>query len=493
MKISKNLSSSLGQLGKLLIMIGILLLVPILVAIYYSEWMYNSTNIYLGYLVPAFLSISTGYYLETKFKIRDLNLIQGLLLTGLAWIILSIFGSIPFILIADMSVINAYFETVSGFTTTGITMITNINSLPKSTIFWRSIIQWIGGLGIITFFLFIGGKGISEHSLFRGESHKIKSSQPVPNIARTIKILWIIYGSFTVLMALLLWIQGISLFDGLTHAFTALSTGGFSPHDASIGFYRENGFANFKLIEYTITFFMFLGGTNFVIHYRFFKGEISSLWDNLEMKLWWIIISGSTALIMFEAYNPGVNLESLFRNTIFQVVSIGTTTGYETQWIGSNYFPAIGKQIFLILMVIGGCVNSTGGGIKVKRLGIMIKGSWNRIKRFSRPRRMLSPLMIDGEQVNENQLERVFVIFTIWIFLLVIGGFVTALLSNHNPFQSFSGMFSALGNIGPSFMTVSEVVNLNPVVKILYIFGMLVGRLEVIPIFVLFNKEIWRR
>ncbi len=123
----------------------------------------------------------------------------------------------------------------------------------------------------------------------------------------------------------------------------------------------------------------------------------------------------------------------------------------------------------------------------------MIKGSWNRIKRFSRPRRMLSPLMIDGEQVNENQLERVFVIFTIWIFLLVIGGFVTALLSNHNPFQSFSGMFSALGNIGPSFMTVSEVVNLNPVVKILYIFGMLVGRLEVIPIFVLFNKEIWRR
>ncbi len=491
MKIPKNLRHSLEPLGRLLIIIGVVLLIPNLVAVYYSEWIYNESIIYFGYLFPAILSIGLGVLLSRKFDTKGLNLVQGLFLTGLAWIIISFFCSIPFFMITEMGIVNSYFEAVSGFTTTGITMFTNLTPLPKSLIFLRSFIQWIGGLGIITFFLFIGRKGISEHIMFRGESHKIKSSSPVPNVTRTIKYLWMIYAGFTAALIFLLWLEGTSVFDAFNHAFTTLSTGGFSPHNASIEYYKINGFANYKLIEYTIAAFMFLGGTNFVVHFRVLKGKIRTLWNNMEMKMWWGIIGITTFLIMWEAGLFDKAIEPLFRKTIFQVLSVGTTTGYQTQYIGGPYFGALAKQIFLVLMVIGGCVSSTGGGIKVRRVGIMIKGIWNRIKQASRPKEMLTPLVIDGEKVENRELERVFVIFAAWIFLLVIGGMLTALLSSYGPFACFSGMFSALGNIGPSFLSVEQVVGLNPIVKIFYIFGMLVGRLEILPIFILLNKEVW--
>ncbi len=491
MKLPRNLEYSLGALGRLLVIIGVVLLIPNLVALYYSEWVYEGSIVYFGYIFPAILSIALGFILNKKFEMRTLNLVQGLFLTGLAWIIISFFCSIPFIMITKMSLINSYFEAVSGFTTTGITMITNLDPLPKSLIFWRSFIQWVGGLGIITFFLFIGRKGISEHILFQGESHKIKTSKPVPNVGRTIRYLWIIYAGFTAVLIFLLWLEGVSLFDGFTHAFSTISTGGFSPYNASIEYYRINGFAHFRLIEYTIVAFMLLGGTNFVVHFRVLKGKIQSLWNNMEMKMWWGIIGITTFLIMLEAGLFDRAFEPLFRNSIFQVLSIATTTGFQTQYIGGPYFGALAKQIFLILMVVGGCVSSTSGGIKVRRVGIILKGIWNRIKRASRPKEMLTPLVVDGEKVENTELERVFIIFATWIFLLVIGGMLTAALSSYDPFACFSGMFSALGNIGPSFLSVEQVVGLNSIVKVFYTFAMLVGRLEILPIFILLNREVW--
>lgn len=383
MKVPRNLKHSLGPLGRLLIVIGVVLLIPNLVAVYYSEWIYEGSIVYLGYILPAFLSIGVGVLLDRKFEMEELSLVQGLFLTGIAWIIISFLCSIPFFMITEMGILNSYFEAVSGFTTTGITMIANLNPLPKSLIFLRSFIQWVGGLGIITFFLFIGRKGISEHILFRGESHKANTANPVPNIGRTVRYLWIIYAGFTGVLIFLLWLEGTTFFDAITHSFSALSTGGFSPHNASIEFYRINGFANFRLIEYTLVVFMFLGGTNFIVHYRVFKGKIKSLWDNMEMKMWWGIIGIATFLIILELGLFERAIEPLFRNTIFQVVSIASTTGFQTNYIGSAYFGALASQIFLVLMVIGGCVSSTGGGIKVKRVGIMAKGIWNRIKKAS--------------------------------------------------------------------------------------------------------------
>lgn len=489
-----NLRKSLGPLGRILMIIGAVFVVPGFVGIYYSEWTYQGFNIYLGYLIPAVSALTIGFILDRKFESGDLNLVQGLFLTGFTWIIISFFCSIPFFLILNIGFVNAYFEAVSGFTTTGITMITNLSPLPRSLIFWRSLIQWIGGLGIITFFLFIGRKGISEHILFRGESHKIKSSKPVPNVMRTIKYLWIIFTGFTAALIVLLWIEGLSPFDAITHSFTTLSTGGFSPHEASIEYYRihQSIYPHFRLIEYTVVIFMFLGGTNFVVHYRVLKGKIQSFWNNMEMKMWLGILAISTFLIIWETGIFEHQIEPLFRNTVFQVVSIATTTGFQTEFIGNKaFFGPFARQLFLVLMVIGGCVSSTSGGIKVKRVGIMLKGVWNRIKRASRPREMLTPLEVDGERVEESDLERVFIIFVIWIFIIVLGGFITALLSGHEPLTSFSGIFSALGNIGPSYFTVTEMVALNPLIKIFYIFAMLIGRLEILPIFILFNREVW--
>lgn len=493
MRVSKNVTYSLGYLGKILVLIGLVFLVPILVGLIYGEMTYQGNNIYLGYLIPAFSSLLIGYLLQRRFETKRLNLVQGMFLTGMAWVVISFFCSIPFVWISEMTLVNSYFEAVSGFTTTGITMITNLDPFPKSLLFWRSLIQWIGGLGILSFFLFIGRKGISEHILFRGESHKIKSSKPVPNVSRTIKYLWIIFVGFTGILITLLFAEGVSLYDSITHAFTTLSTGGFSPHNSSIEFFREQGFAHFRLIEYTVILFMFLGGTNFVVHYRVLRGKISSLWNNMEMKMWWIILGGSTLLIMYEIGFYERAIEPLFRNTLFQVVSIATTTGYQTEFIGSKFFGPMARQIFLLLMVIGGCVSSTGGGIKVRRVGIIIKGIWNRIRRASRPKEMITPLMIDGERIDETQLERVFIIFGSWILIIVIGGIFTALFSDLGPLVSFSGIFSALGNIGPSYMSVAEMANLHSVIKIFYTLAMLIGRLEVLPIFILFNREVWKR
>ncbi|MBS3815221.1 MAG: TrkH family potassium uptake protein [Hadesarchaea archaeon] len=466
--------------------------VPVIVGLFYSEWFYLGCNIYLGYIIPALSAITLGLFLDRRFKDESLSLVQGLFLTGIAWILVSIFCAIPFILISKLNVVNAYFEAVSGFTTTGITMFTNLSDLPRSLIFFRSLIQWIGGLGILTFFLFIGQKGISEHIIYRGESHKIKSSRPVPNISKTIKYLWVIFTSFTIALIFLLWLEGTTFFNAITHGLTTLSTGGFSPHDASIGYYAANNFANYKLIEYTVIVFMFLGGTNFVVHYRVLRGKIESLWNNLEMKMWWGIIGLSTFLLMFESGIFTNQIEPLFRGTLFQVISIATTTGYETQFIGGEFFGAAARQIFLILMAVGGCVSSTSGGMKVRRVGIMLKGVWNRVKRASRPKEMLTPLRVDGVKVTDRGLERIFIIFVTWIIVLIAGALLTLLLSDHNVISSFSGISSALGNIGPSFLSVTEVVSLNPAIKIFYTFAMLIGRLEILPIFILLNKEVWK-
>ena len=466
------------------------MLIPLFFAIYYSELAIYGFEIYLGYLLPSFLSIGLGFLLDKKFGQKSLNLVQGLYLTGIAWIVISFFCSLPFTIITEMSFLNSYFEAVSGFTTTGMTMIKDVNLIPQSLLFFRAFIQWIGGLGIITFFLFIGRKGISEHILYRGESHKAKSPNPVPNLERTVKYLWMIYTGFTVVLSSLLWLEGMTPFDSVAHAFTTVSTGGFSTHNASIGFYSGSG--NFRLIEYTIIVFMFLGGTNFVVHYRFLKGKTREIWDNMEMKLWWSIVAIAVVLVMISVGLFGESFEQLLRTSLFQVVSIATTTGYETQFIGSEYFGALAKQIFLILMVIGGCVGSTAGGIKVKRVGIMVKGIWNHVKKASRPREMITNLTVDGERVSDMELMRVFTIFASWIFLLVLGGMLTALLSGYSPFACFSGMFSALGNIGPSYIG-GGLVSLNPAIKIFYIFAMLVGRLEILPIFILLNGEVWSK
>lgn len=445
------------------------------------------------FVVPSALGLSLGLVLKRRATFQRLDVRGSLLTCALGWITVSALGALPFWLGLGVSYLDAYFETVSGFTTTGITMLTGLDQLPRSILFWRSFIQWLGGLGILAFFLAVVFSGSSTHQLFSAESHKTFSKRPVPGVFHTLQVLWAIYAALTALVVLVLVLEKVSFFDALSHAMTALSTGGYSPHDASIGYFREQGYRHFVLIEYTIILAMLLGGMSFFIHYRLLTGNARALWDNLEMRLWWMLVVGATVLVAGEhVLKAGQeSLSDTVRYSLFQVVSILTTTGFATKHIGSAFFPALARQVFLVLMVVGGCVGSTGGGIKVLRIGVLLKMVRRQLNRVVRGRSAVSLLVVDGEVIPAEEVRRISALFFTWMVLLVLGSGVTALFSGLGPLESASGMFSALGNIGPCYMSASQMSQLAPIVKVTYILGMLAGRLEILPILLLFSPKAW--
>lgn len=482
----------LGGLGGLLWIFGFLLLIPLAPMAIYARLGRPEVSA-LSFVLPALLSMGLGALLKRRRSFEGIDQRGALLLCGLGWLVVSAVGALPFTLGLGTSYLDAYFETVSGLTTTGITMLEGLDTTPRSIIFWRALIQWIGGLGILTFFLTVVTSGTSAHRLFSAESHKIFSKRPAPSVFRTLQILWAIYVLITVISIGALVLAGSSLFDATAHTFTALSTGGYSPYDASIAYYEQAGFAHAAAIEYILIVVMILGGMNFFIHFRVLTGSVKALWDNLEMRLWWGIIVGATGLVLLDhALAHGLqDVEGAVRHSLFQVVSVVTTTGFATQDIGSNVYPPLAKQIFLVLMVVGGCVGSTGGGIKVLRVGVLFKMLARHVRRLIYGPRLAYPLLVDGDRVDPEEVHRVAALFFAWMVLLAFGAGVTALLSDQGALESASGMFSALGNIGPCYISVGDMVRIHPLVKVVYIFGMLAGRLEILPLLLLFSPRSW--
>jgi len=481
------------------------MLFPVIVVFIYWGQNGDGSNTLFAFVLPVVITIIFGMILRKAFKRNaTVDMTGSMLICGLSWILVSAFGALPFVMGINSSCLNAYFETVSGFTTTGITVYTGLDSMPRSILFWRALTHWLGGIGILSFFLMITFRGGGAHHIFVAESHKIFSPRPVPGLFNTVRVLWGIYGLFTILSIITLTIEGMPIFDSICHSFAALSTGGFSPHDSSIGYYSLNGYQNYKLIEYTVTFFMMLGGMSFLVHYRFLTLDFKSIWDNIEVRYWWIFIFGFTFIIMVNhlkhnglldsiptnPLEPG-QIESFFRYTIFQVASIITTTGFVTKDIGSDFFPALSKLLFLAMMIIGGCVGSTAGGIKVLRIAIMNKLIIKELYKLRIRGKTATELIIDKRIVPDEGINMVSALFFMWVVLLLIGGSITALFSNQGPLESLSGMFSALGNIGPCYISAQDMVNIHPVVKITYIFGMLAGRLEILPILLLFSRKAW--
>src|SRR6056297_2161331 len=312
----------------LLYILSILLLIPLVVAMLYDE----SMLIYKSFIYAALISFS----LATFFKIfsRDhrvrMNLASAMILCTISWILVSIIGAIPFVIGLNKSLIDALFESVSGFTTTGITVFQGLDTMSKALIFWRSFIQWLGGLGILTFFLFVTTRSESDSwQLFSAEGHKVNSARPVPNVYRTIKYFWAIYAAYTLIEILILWGLGMSSFDSIIHSMTTLSTGGFSSHDASVGYFQLAGYKNYILMEYTIILFMFLGGLNFLVHYRMIKEDHLYIFKDVEAKVFIKIILGFSGLtlvgILISRCILIQNIEEVFRKTIFQVTSVMTT------------------------------------------------------------------------------------------------------------------------------------------------------------------------
>jgi trk system potassium uptake protein TrkH len=503
----RRLITILHFLGHLLQILGIVLLIPLLVVLVcwgrYGDGWKTAT----AFAASAAISFVLGTLLRNLFVYEELDTTGSMLLCALGWIFASTLGALPFVMALRTGWLDAYFEAVSGFTTTGFTIYLGLDDMPRSILFWRALMQWLGGIGILSFFLTVTFRTTASHHIFGAESHKITSGRPAPGLQHTLHILWGIYASFTAVAALVLALEGLSLFDALCHALTAVSTAGFSTHDAGIDYYRQAGIYNYRLIEYTLIFFMTLGGINFLIHYRVLTADFRALWDNVEIRYWWRLIAAFTLAILIERLfasgsvysllakpsSSGLaQLEQSFRYSLFQVVAILTTTGFATKSIASEFFGAMSKQLFLVMMIIGGCVGSTSGGLKVMRIAILNRLVSRELFKSRVSSRARSELLIDGKAVPDDEVRRVAALFFAWLILLIVGAGITALLSEHNALQCLSGMSSALGNIGPCYIQARSIIVLHPVVKLTYILGMLAGRLEILPVLLLFSKRAWR-
>lgn len=492
----KNKILSITRLmGSLLLLLSGLLLIPIIFVFIFSEPISATLPFIYSSLIALFLGGLALY--TTRYHQVTLDLPSSMILCAIAWIVISFVGGLPFTFGLGKSLVDSFFEAVSGFTTTGITVFQGLDQMSESILFWRSFIQWLGGLGILTFFLFITFNvegGIWQ--LFGAESHKINSSRPVPNVYKTIQYFWGIYFLLTVLEMISLYIVGMPLYDTLIHSLTTLSTGGFSNHDASIAYYQLNGYEHYKAIEYIITFFMFLGGVNFLVHFKVLTGSPKFLLEDTEFKSFVYYITIFTLIIVIGiVYTSSaciLTIEEPIRKTLFQVVSLMTTTGFGTQDIGSAYFPAIAKQIFILTMIIGGCVGSTAGGIKVIRLEVLKKLFNRELRKIYLPEHAVTPVKIEGTILEDDEVFKIPSLVFGWIYLIFIGAGITALFSDLGAFEAFSGMASAVGNIGPFYFSVEKMASLSPIIKLTYAFGMLAGRLELIPIFILFNRQAWK-
>ncbi len=487
-------------LGDLLGVTGLLLLLPLLFLVFPPLPREDvSPLVFLG---PAGLAFGTGLVLKALFPRGTPTLKEAMVITGLGWLLISAAGALPFVFGLHKSLVDALFESVSGFTTTGITVFEGLDVMPASVLFWRSLIQWLGGLGILTFFLAVSvGGGGAAASLFGAEGHKVDLPRPVPGIFHTVKILWGIYTLFTAACFLAFLAGGMSPFDSLNHCLTCLSTGGFSTHDESLAFFANHGYGHPVFLEYAASFFMLLGGMNFLLHYKVLSGRPGELFKDFEARRFFLILAGATLILtgdhLFHFLSRAPlslqDVHETFRAALFQTSSLITSTGYATKDINSPFFPALSKQVFFLLMVVGGCVGSTAGGIKVFRAGVLARLFRTRLLRMTAPKGTVTPVVINGKVLPEGEILRISAIVFAWLGLIALGGAVTAAFSDLDAWQSLSGMTSAVGNMGPFYFSVHKMAGLSPVIKLTYVFGMLAGRLEILPVAVLFTRAAWKR
>jgi len=466
----------LGALGRIVLAVGMLLLVPIPIALIYGEY-----GLVKYFLYPSSISILIGLILTLSIPLsfRDVGLFEAMVISALGWIIASIIGSIPYIYILKMSPVDAFFETMSGFTTTGMTLIKIIEGKPYSILFWRALTQWIGGVGIILFFIviFAGGGAPGLRRLYMAEAREEKLTV---STWHTVKCIWIIYFAYSALCAVALWIAGMDPYEAITHTFTVLSTGGFSTRTASIAAF------NSLAIEIILIVFMVIGGISFLAHYTLFTKGLRSFLRHYEVKAILLIIGLSTAIVSYDLVVHGVNLFNALRESMFQVVSIMTTTGYTT--ININTLPPLSKAVITVLMFIGGGAGSTAGAIKVARIVVALKAVSYELNKLLLPRGSEKPIRIGFRVLPEEDALRI-TAFIIAYLIFYVAGVMILTFRGVNVFSAMSAVASAQGNVGPAFVSLFD---LDDVSKLVLALEMWVGRLEVIPVLVLLNFKAWR-
>ncbi|RED50128.1 TrkH family potassium uptake protein [Seonamhaeicola aphaedonensis] len=492
-----NYKIILHFLGLLLLFNGGFMLLSALVSLLYKDGV--TSQIFYAGIITLVMGL-LGMFFTRKHK-KEINKRDGYVVVTFGWIIMSLSGTLPYVFTQSIpEFTNAFFETMSGYTTTGASILNDIEAMPKGVLFWRSLTHWIGGMGIIVLAIAILPLlGIGGMQLFAAEAPGPSGDKLHPRITDTAKRLWLIYFGYTAAETILLQLAGMSFFDAINHALCTLSTGGFSTKNASVAYWNGQ-----PLIQYIIILFMFLAGTNFVLSYFAFKGRVQKIIQDEEFKLYFKFIAVFTiiaaVIIYFRAdvsassvNHPMVlgEAESAFRHSLFQVLAIITTTGFVTADY-TMWTPFL-VVFFFGLMFLGGSAGSTSGGVKVVRHLILIKNGFLEFKRTLHPNAIV-PVRYNKKAINRFIVFNVLAFFILYMLSFIIGGLVFSMFDID--FKSAIGLSaSTLGNVGPAlgdFGPVNNYAPLPPLAKWWASFLMLIGRLELFTVLILFTPFFWR-
>jgi trk system potassium uptake protein TrkH len=471
-------------LGLLLLTEAACMLPSLGIALYYRQG--DAKAIMLSIIITAAAGLIPVVMRSKKGMVRYK---EGFMITGLGWVLASAFGALPFYFSGYFgSYINCFFEAVSGFTTTGSTIIDNVEIIPRGILFWRSFTHWLGGMGILVFAMaLLPALGAGSLQIFKAETTGPTTDKLTPKIAQTAKMLYLVYIIVTTAQIVTLLIAGMPLYDSLVHTFGTVGTGGFSIYNKSIGHYNNPG------IEWIITLFTFLSGVNFSLYYDALHGNFRTLLKDKEFQLYAVIVVIAVVLIVFNV-NTNVfhDLGESVRHSTFQVVTIMSTTGYSTT--DFNLWPDFSKMILILLMFIGSCAGSTAGGIKVIRILLVFKIIRREFYRLIHPRAVMA-IRVGNRTIPEEALQGTtsFILLSLLLFIVTT---MILLAQGMDMMSSTTAVAATLNNIGPGFGAVGPMTNYNKLSglsKVLLSFCMLMGRLELHTLLVLITPNFWRR
>lgn len=492
-----NLKAVFGTLGILLFFMGVALILPMLIGLLYGEaswWSFGVTSLFS-------LSVGGAAWHKWQSNSKDLQIREGFAIVALAWWVLSLVGAMPYIFGGVLaSYTDAFFETMSGFSTTGATilggaMTPQIEDIPKAFLFWRSLTHWMGGMGIIVLTLAIMPiLGIGGMQLFKAEVPGPSADKLTPRIQETAKRLWYIYVFMTFAQVLAL-LPVMGAFDAVNHAFATMATGGFSTKNGSVGQYDST------YIDWVITFFMLMAGINFTLHFRLFRGKALTVWKDTELKVYFGIVAAATLLITWAIWSPSgvevagsayTSIWDALRYAAFQVVAIVTTTGFGT----ADYviWPSVAVAVLFLLFFSGGMAGSTAGGIKVVRHVLLFKNSFKEIKQLIHPNAVIHVRL--NEKVVSQDITRNVLSFFVLYFILLGGGTLAMAATDLDLLSAFGVTISSVGNVGPAFGDFGPSENyasISSIGKWVLSFLMMAGRLEIFTVLIMFSPAFWRR